>query len=555
MLGIEALLEVLAGAGARYIFGNPGTTELPFSDSLARDDRFRYILGLQEVPVVAMADGYAMASGSVGVACVHICCGLGNAMGMLYNAHREGTPLLLLAGQQDRRLRLGEPVLEGDMVSVARPWTKWAVEVQRVEDVALATRRAVQVALSPPTGPVFVSVPVDVQMERIEGVSIDHASIADRGTRPPVDALRRAAAMLAEARNPCILAGSRVTEAGASDALVRLAEMLGAPVLAEAQTSHGRLPMPSNHPLYRGSLPLWAEDTRQRLSGMDVILVVGMDLLSLYIERTDTSAIPEGARLVHLDQDPWEVGKNWPVEVGLLGDPRAGLVELAQHVSALLDPAQRQAATRRLAEASARREEEQRDLSADIEAAWCQRPMTSLALMGALARALPPETALVEEAATTHQSVLERLGFFHDPAARFAHRGWALGWGVGCALGVRLAWPHRPVLALLGDGAALYGVQGLWTAARYHIPVTFVVANNAQYAILKSAAKLMDLPNIAAGLSRDMDLVDPAVDFCGLARSLGVEAHRVTEPDDLCDRVRGIGQRTEPLLLEVPLQT
>src|SRR5579871_941789 len=162
MTGIEAFLDILAGAGVKYVFGNPGTTELPLLDALTDDPRFQYILGVQEVPVVAMADGYALASRQLGVINVHISCGLGNAMGMLYNAHCEGAPLLLTAGQQDRRLRLEEPVLAGDMVSVARPWTKWAVEVQRAADIPTAVRRAIQTALTPPTGPVFLALPIDV---------------------------------------------------------------------------------------------------------------------------------------------------------------------------------------------------------------------------------------------------------------------------------------------------------------------------------------------------------------------------------------------------------
>ncbi|MBT4500132.1 MAG: thiamine pyrophosphate-binding protein, partial [Gemmatimonadetes bacterium] len=172
MLGIDAFLEILAKAGVRHIFGNPGSTELPLNDALVADDRFQYIFGLQEVPLTAMADGYAMASGTPGIVCVHICCGLGNSMGMLYNAHCEGTPLMILAGQQDRRLRFEDPVLAGDMVAAASPWTKWAVEVQRAEDVPNAVRRALQTALTPPTGPVFLSLPVDLQLERVENLDL-----------------------------------------------------------------------------------------------------------------------------------------------------------------------------------------------------------------------------------------------------------------------------------------------------------------------------------------------------------------------------------------------
>ena len=173
MLGIEALFEILAAGGVRHIFGNPGSTELSVNDVLVDDERFDYILGLHELPVMAMADGYALASGGLGVVCVHISPGLGNSMGMLFNAYSSGTPLLLFAGQQDRRLMVREPALVSDMVGVARPWAKWSVEVQRVEDLPTIARRAVQTALTPPTGPVFLSIPVDLQVEDTEGLDMD----------------------------------------------------------------------------------------------------------------------------------------------------------------------------------------------------------------------------------------------------------------------------------------------------------------------------------------------------------------------------------------------
>jgi benzoylformate decarboxylase len=235
MTGIEIFLDLLAAAGVRYVFGNPGTTELPLNDALVGDSRFQYILGLQEVPVMAMAEGYAMASRSLGVANVHISCGLGNAMGMLYNAFREGAPLLLTAGQTDRRLRFEEPILWGDMVGVARPWTKWAAEIERVEDLPAAVRRAVQIALTPPTGPVFLSIPLDIQMQPVDGAGLDLSPprLPDRRVRPPIEALRRAADVLLAANNPAILVGSRVTEADAVAELVKVAERLGVVVIYE----------------------------------------------------------------------------------------------------------------------------------------------------------------------------------------------------------------------------------------------------------------------------------------------------------------------------------
>lgn len=553
MTGIEAFLEVLAAAGVKHIFGNPGTTELPLNDALVHDRRFRYIFALHEIPVLAMADGYAMASGGVGVANVHICCGLGNAMGMLYNAHCAGSPVLLTAGQQDRRLRFEEPVLAGDMVSVARPWTKWAAEVPRVEDVPAAVRRALQTALTPPTGPVFLALPVDVQMEPCAGLDLSPPSLLDRRVRPPLSALHRAAAVLAQAKNPAILAGSRVTECDAVAELTAVAERLGAAVLAEQATSHGRVPFPPDHPLYGDGLPLWSPEVRRVLADFDVLLVAGINLLRSYIYHEPGRPLPEHLRLVQMDNDPWQIAKNYPIEVGLLGDLKEGLAELDRLLARILSGPQAAAARTRLDRHAAARAAAQDTLKSKIDAEWRQRPMTPLTLMGALAKVLPANAAVVEEAVTTTNETLERLGVLKDPAGYFGHRGWALGWGLGCALGVKLAWPRRPVLALLGDGAAQYGIQGLWTAAHHHIPVTFLICNNAQYQILKHCGDVMPLPNMAAKQYLGMDLVQPEIDFVALSCSLGVAARRITEPEELRECVRESLAGDTPQLFDVAL--
>jgi benzoylformate decarboxylase len=553
MTGIEAFLEVLAAAGVKHIFGNPGTTELPLNDALVNDRRFYYIFGLHEIPVMAMADGYAQASGSIGVANVHICCGLGNAMGMLYNAHCSGSPVLLTAGQQDRRLRFEEPVLAGDMVSVVRPWTKWAAEVQRVEDVPAAVRRAIQTALTPPTGPVFLALPVDVQMEKVSGLDLSPPSLPNRCVRPPLDALHRAAAVLTQAKNPAILAGSRVTECAAVPELTAVAERLGAPVFSEQATAHGRVPFPTEHPLYHESLPLWSPEVRRVLADFDVLLVAGMNLLRSYIYHEPSRPIPERMRIVQMDNDPWQLAKNYPIEVGLLGDLKAGLAELDQLLASVQAGAQTAAAQARLGRYAATRREKQESLKRKIDAERDQRPMTPLTLMGALAKVLSANAAVIEEAVTTTNGTLERLGALKDPAGYFGHRGWALGWGLGCALGVKLAWPERPVLALLGDGAALYGIQGLWTAAHHRIPVAFVICNNAQYQILKHCGEVMPLPNMAARQYLAMDLVQPEIDFVALSRSLGVEAWRITEPEELSERVRQALIGDKPQLFDVAI--
>jgi len=551
--GIEAFLEVLAAGGVTHLFGNPGTTELPLVAALSRDDRFQYIFGVQEIPIVAMADGYAMASGKIGVTNLHISCGLGNAMGMIYNAHIEGTPLLLTAGQQDRRLRLGEPVLDGDLVSVVRPWTKWAYEVQRVEDIPAAVRRAVQTALTPPTGPVFLALPVDLQMEQAAGLDDSAPSVADRRIRPPREALLRAAEMLRTARRPAILAGSRVAESQAIEHLAALAERLGAPVFSEGTVSHGRLPMPSDHPQYRGILPFWSAEIRECLREFDVLFAVGLNVIRLYIYCEPECPLPEQARLIHLDNVPHEIGKSFPIEVGLIGDPQCGLAELEELVRRNQTESEMALAAARRKELAELRRSEQRRLEIEIESQRDVRPLAPLAFMGAMARVLPHDVAVVEEAITTHQNVFERLGALKDPSGFFAHRGWALGWGMGCTLGVKLAWPDRPVLGLIGDGSALYGIQALWSAAHHNIPVTFVIANNAQYKILKVCGDVLSLSELNDPKCPGINLVGPEVDYIGLARAFGVEASRVTEPDQLSDLLRQSFAGSRPRLIEVPI--
>ncbi len=292
---------------------------------------------------------------------------------------------------------------------------------------------------------------------------------------------------------------------------------------------------------------------RHALADFDVLLVAGMNLLRGYIYHEPSRPIPEHVRLVQMDNDPWQIAKNYPVEVGLLGDLKAGLAELDQILAGVVRGSQAAAARMRLDRYSTARRTACETLKRKIDGERERRPMTPLTVMGTLAKVLPPDVAVVEEAVTTTNGTLERLGALKDPAGYFGHRGWALGWGLGCALGIKLAWPERPVLALLGDGAALYGIQGLWTAAHHHIPVTFILCNNAQYQILKHCGEVMPLPRMAARQYLAMDLVEPEIDFVALAQSLGVEARRIAEPAELSERVRESWAGDKPQLFDVAI--
>jgi len=552
--GIQAMLEMLAGCGVRYLFGNPGTTELPLSDAMVGERRLQYILALQEVPAVAIADGYANASRSPGVVNVHICCGLGNAMGMLYNAYRSGTPLVLTAGQQDQRFTFEEPILWGQMVEVTRPWTKWAAEVRRVEDVPSAVRRAVQTAMMPPTGPVFLSLPLDVQMGEAE-LDLTPPQLPSPHLRPPAEALRKAAEVLAEANNPGVLLGSRVCEADAVEELVAVVERLGAPVIHEASTSHGRCSFPSTHPLAAAPLPFWSPQVRRRLAEFDVLLVAGLKLLQQYIYHEPSRPVPKHVRLVQLDDDPWELNKNYPLAVGVVGHPKPALAELATLLDSVMSPERVEAARARAASRGRQHVEARDALRDEAEKQFQVRPLTPMCLMESLARILPHDVAVIEEAPTTTMGCyFERSGTLQNTSGYFAQRGWALGWGMNCAIGVQLAWPDRPVLALVGDGSAMYGIQGLWTAAHYRLPVTFVLCNNRQYKILKDCAGVLKLPAAGRGCFEGLDIVAPEIDYVSLAQSLGVSACRASDPDELSQLVGQSLTGDVPQLIEVSVR-
>ncbi len=557
MNGIEAFIEILAQYNVRYVFGNPGTTELPLNDALARDDRLEYILALQEVPAMAIADGYAQASGTPGVVNVHICCGLGNAMGMLYNAFREGTPLIVTAGQQDQRMALEEPILWGQMVETARPWTKWAHEVRNSAEIPTVLRRAVQTALTPPCGPVFLSLPLDVQCELFAGETADLRRAPDLNieTTPPKEAVERATEVLASALSPGILVGSRVCEANAVAELVAVAERLGAPVMHEATTSHGRCSFPSDHPLAAPPLPFWSPEVRRRLEDFDVLLVVGMKLMQQYIRHEPSCPIPAGVRLIQIDENQWELNKNYPLEVGLLGHPRPALAALAKEIRARATSETQATVTARIVRYEKEKAKRIASLRKDAARFSANRPVAPITLMDQLSGILPSNVAVIEESPTTTMGgYFEQVGALKNTTGYFAQRGWALGWGLNCAIGVKMAWPERPVLALIGDGSAMYGIQGLWTAARYRIPVTFVICNNTEYKILKDCGKTLELESSHVERTVGLDIVDPAIDYTALARSLGVEAIQVTSAAEAADAVRFSFAENALSVIEVPIK-
>ncbi|HEY1275853.1 MAG TPA: thiamine pyrophosphate-dependent enzyme [Thermoleophilaceae bacterium] len=532
MKAAAGLIELLRSEGVDRVFGNPGTTELPFMEALALAPEMPYHLGLHEVAVVSMADGHARASRRTSFVNLHIAAGLANGLSMVLNARRARTPMVVTAGQQHRGHLIQDPMLGGDLLALSQGAFKEAVEVARVEDLGLLMRRAFARAQAPPSGPVLVSLPVDVLEEELPPPLPPRSEIAPPG---PAQGLEAAAAILLEARAPAIVAGDGVGREGALDELVRVAEALGATVFHEPM--YDACDFPATHPLSAGMMPPVNVEIRRRLEAHDVLFLVGSHAFSAHY-YTPPAAIPDDVTVVQLDPDAAELGRNYAVAAGLHGGVRATLAALLP----LLE-GQSGEAGERLAAARAKGESlaGERDGAADDPAVAAR----------ALVDALPPDTVMIEEAITT--GLLVRAAFAADRPGSYHHSvGGALGWGIGAGIGVKLARPDAPVVAVVGDGCAMYGIQGLWSAARYEVPVVVAVLNNREYRACKQGIPRVMEPS-GADRFVGMDLAPPAIDFVSLAKSLGVSAARAEGPEAIAGEIESALQAGAPALVEIAI--
>ena len=445
-------------------------------------------------------------------------------------------------------MQLEEPLLWGDLVQMARPYTKWAYEIPSPEDLPRAVRRALKVAMTPPTGPVFLSLPMDVLEEAVD-VDLAPTVRPDLRPGPLPELLARAAEVLCAAENPTIVVGDRVSKSGGLLEAVALAETLGARVYAEPQANS--IACPSDHALFAGVLPGLSQGIRRALEPADVVLVIGLNLFQpfLYAAR---GPLPGHAAVVQIDSDAWEVGKNYPVTVGVLSDPKIAMAQLTPLLRRRMTPAQQETAKRRLESERELRLQERRSLEARTAEDDAKEPMSALVLMREIARALPADAAVVNESVTAGGTLRAWLKL-KDEKSFFQAKGGGLGFGLPAVVGVKLALPQRPVVGLIGEGSAMYAIQGLWTAAHYDLPAVFVVCNNAQYRILKSGLLAFGSEPAKQGKFVGMDLVHPEIDFVHLAESLGVAAERLTKPQDVGPALRQALSRNGPSLLDIPI--
>ncbi|MGE0027206.1 MAG: thiamine pyrophosphate-binding protein [Thermoleophilia bacterium] len=547
--GSDWLLAAVAAEGVPVLFGNPGSTELPITDALGRQEAVRYVLGLHEASVIGMADGWAQATGGLAVANVHVQPGLANAMSGILNAARCRVPVLVTVGQQWQSMLPGGPFLGGELVAMAAPVAKGAWEVRSPEELPELFALAVRTALTHPRGPVVLSLPLDVQ---VAPAPAPHRGVTVPATPvPPPGDLDAAAAVLASAAAPVVIAGDGAAHAGGDGAIAAVAERLGAPVFGEPMGSLA--PLPTDHPLWRGMLPPFASDIRSLLEPFDVVLAAGMPVFRLF-GHSAGPAVPPGTRLVHLDVDPAEIGRTYPVAAGAVGSVATGLAFLADRLG---PPTPASLVRRAEAEGAAAAARAAVRAAVGAGAGGARISPSDLAL--AVAGAVGPDDLVVDEALTSGRGLRAVIGP-RRAGTWMAHRGSALGWGLPAAVGAALADRGRRVMALQGDGSLLFGVHALWTAAHERLPLALVVADNGGYEILR--AGLEGMTGRPAGDWPGLALDAPRLDVAAICAGFGADTARVDDPaalpaalDDLWARaadgpavlVVGVAGRTAPV--------
>jgi len=543
LYGRQAFVELLISEGVTHLFGNPGTTELPIMQALPDYPGLKFILGLQESVVMGMADGYARASRQLTAANVHVAPGLGNAMGALYNAKFSGSPVILTAGQQEQGHGLLEPLLYDDLTSMAAPLVKWSIEVTRLQDLPRIMRRAAKIAMTPPTGPVFISLPGDI-LNEITEIDMGQSVRIDHRVRPSDKSLDALANALLSAKNPVIISGQELSSQQAFVDASAIASLLGAGVFQESVPFSATFP--TSHPQYLGMLTRSQENVRKTLDPFDLVLCLGADLLRMSV-YSPVEPLPNHSRVLHLSERSWELGKNYRTELALQANVCETLSVLLPLLRSRIDTKYKEQAQIRAKALEQQNWAVTRNkLTTQVLTQSSIRPMSASTFVMHITNQLTPDVIVVEEALTSTQSLPQYL-HQHYPDSFFGLASGGLGFAIPGAVGVSMAKPDRPVVAIVGDGSAMYGIQGLWTAAHFKLPITYVIANNMGYRIIKERLVSMQGSDRFIG----MDMNDPAINYCQLAQSMGMGSIKVSDPADLDAALKAGIQSGKPNLIEV----
>jgi benzoylformate decarboxylase len=546
MRGRDVFMESLRAHGVTRMFGNPGTTESPLLDHLADYPDVEYIVALYEAVAVGAANFYAQATGTTGIVNLHVAPGLGNGIGMMFNALKANVPIIVTAGQQDTRMLLRAPILSHDLAAIAAPVTKWSTQVNTADDMADIMRRAFKIANDPPYGPVFVALPINVMEQETTNAAANSGPLF-RAPRPDADGLAQMAALLSAAKSPAIVAGDDIARAGATDALLALSEKLGAPIWVEG--IRAQAVAPSRHPMMRGALPLETGSIAAALEGTDCLLMVGGPFFE-EVWYDAGSPFPAGMQVLQIEESAAQLARNHTLTAGLIAGVKPALAELAATVT----PDAAAAKARCEAQAAQKAQERAAALSR-VERAKARRPMAMSVAMETLAGAVPEDTIFVEEAITASIDFARSVNIA-GAGSYFAGRGGGIGQGLAGAIGVAVAEPERQIVCVSGDGSAMYSIQALWTAAHHKLNIVFVILSNREYRVLKHNIDVYR-GRFAVESNRGythMDLEGPNLGFVDMAKGMGLLSEQVHEPEDFAAALARACAVNGPALVQVHIE-
>jgi benzoylformate decarboxylase len=500
---------------------------------------------LQEGVAVGAANFYAQAKGKTAFVNLHVAPGLGNAIGHIYGALKNNSPMVVTAGQQDTRLRLRDPVLGHDLAAMAAPVTKWSVQVENADELGPILQRAFKIANEAPKGPVFVALPINV-MEQETNIAPGKPAALFEASRPDPAGIAALAKLLAAARAPAIVAGDDVARSDAGGMLVKIAEKAGAAVWFEGL--RGRNAFPTDHPAYRGTLAFDAPAVARQFAGNDLVLMVGGPFFE-EVWYAPGSPFPAGCKVAQIEAAPARLAYNFAVDAGVLGDVCATLEALEAALPKIDAAAQRNDMLK------AQKDADDAAQKARVEKAWSRSPTSMARCMAEIKAGAPSGVIVVDETITANLDLFKTFTF-KGVGDYYSGRGGGIGQGVAGALGVAVADLKRPILCLSGDGSSMYCIQSLWTAAHHELPIVFVILANREYRVLKH--------NIDAYRARfdvksnkpyaHMDLSGPVLGFVDLAKGMGVAGTHVTKADDIKAAVAAAFASSKPHLIEIEIE-
>jgi len=545
MTGKRALLEMLKAEGIEYIFGNPGTSEAPIIDMLADYPEFKYIMALQESVAVGMGESYARGTVKPSLVSLHVDSGLANGIALMLDALNTGTPMVVTSANYDIR-----KVVEGntDLAELVRPVTKWAVQLTHPDQIPGAIRRAFNEANTHPKGPVYVGLTSNALEDSAE-MNIIPSTKASELIRPDLIEISKAAKILANATNPVLIVGDRVSDDDAVGESIELAELLGLPVY---QFRGAEVSFPTSHEQYLGILSLRTKEYREYLKSSDVVVAVGMNAFEELFYWGDV-ILEETSTLIHIDSVPVSIGKSEPTDIGIISHCKTGLADLIAAVNAEINDNNKPIIASRKNLVKKDKINQKAVFEESISNKWNNKPMTVARMMHEFVAAIPKNSVVVDDSISNRTIVREYLEG-SNRGDIIGYRGQSIGGGIGSTMGAQCAHPDRKVFGLIGDGSAMMTIQGLWTAANDNIPCVFVILNNGMYRVLKVNFNIYQehiLNTEPAGRNLLYSDFPTPFNMASIAESMGVASQRITDPDDIKDAIKRAVDLGKPTLLDI----